>query len=193
MSDPTRPADVPHTVGLRELADDYHRHVLPLVEHRHQIVALADGQRAAHAVAALVYGHAMSERALHSRWSIAADALVAGAALGQVGAAMGGLEPDEVRAGLRRWAGAVSGTSEQTRSERRSSHRHAPTRDDMTQQLRRHGPSRPDPQYSVASALTRKRSALAGRADLQDGACHPDDLPEGATTRPPVGRAWRGR
>ena len=90
-------------------------------------------------------------------------------------------------------AGAVSGTSEQTRSERRSSHRHAPTRDDMTQQLRRHGPSRPDPQYSVASALTRKRSALAGRADLQDGACHPDDLPEGATTRPPVGRAWRGR
>jgi len=103
MSDPTHPADVPHTVGLRELADDYHRHVLPLVEHRHQIVALADGQRAAHAVAALVYGHAMSERALHSRWSIAADALVAGAALGQVGAAMGGLEPDEVRAGLRRW------------------------------------------------------------------------------------------
>jgi len=67
-------------------------------------VVLTESQRGAHAVGALVYSHALSERALHPRWSIAVDALSAGATVEAVGAAMGGLEPDELRAGLRRWA-----------------------------------------------------------------------------------------
>ena len=50
------------------------------------------------------------------------------------------------------------GASEQTRSERRSPSRHAPTRGDMKQQVRRHSPAPPDPPHSVASALTRKCS-----------------------------------
>ena len=104
MNDPTRPDAMPHTTSLRELAERYHEHVLPLIEHRHKIVVLSDAQRGAHAVAALVSSHALSERALHPRWSIAVDALSAGATVDAVGAAMGGLAPDELRAGLRRWA-----------------------------------------------------------------------------------------
>ena len=42
MSDPTRPDDVPHTTSLRELAERYHEHVLPLIEHRCEIVVLTD-------------------------------------------------------------------------------------------------------------------------------------------------------
>ena len=104
MNDPTRPDAMPHTTSLRELAERYHEHVLPLIEHRCEIVVLTDAQRGTHAIGALVYSHALSERALHPRWSIAVDALSAGATAEAVGAAMGGLEPDELRAGLRRWA-----------------------------------------------------------------------------------------
>jgi len=104
MNDPTRPDAMPHTASLRELAERYHEHVLPLIEHRCEIVVLTDAQRGAHAVGALIYSHALSERALHPRWSIAVDALSAGATVEAVGAAMGGLDPDELRAGLRRWA-----------------------------------------------------------------------------------------
>jgi len=76
------------------------------VEYRHGIGdPLTTKLRLDHALAALAYQHALAERALHSRWSIATDALAAGASLDTVGAAMGGLEPDEVRFELRRWAG----------------------------------------------------------------------------------------
>ena len=104
VSAPTRPGDISHTVPLRDLADGYQDHLLPLVEHRHGISEpLTPEQLGEHALAALAYQHALSERALHSRWSIATDALAAGAPLEVVGAAMGGLEPDELRAGLTRW------------------------------------------------------------------------------------------
>ena len=106
MSAPTRPGDVPLNVPLRDLAVAYHRHALRIVEHRHGIGRpLTTEQRRAHALAALAYQHALAERALHSRWSIATDALAAGASLDTVGAAMGGLESDEVHVELRRWAG----------------------------------------------------------------------------------------
>jgi hypothetical protein len=103
VSTPTRPGDLPPSAGLRDLADGYHRHALLLVEHRHGIRVLTAEQLAEHALAALAYSHALSERALHSRWSIAADALAARTSLEVVGAAMGGLDADELRAGLGRW------------------------------------------------------------------------------------------
>jgi len=103
---PTRPGDIPHSILLRGLAVAYDRHALRIVEYRHGIGdPLTTEQRLAHALAALAYQHALAERALHSRWSIATDALAAGASLDTVGAAMGGLEPDEVRHALRCWAG----------------------------------------------------------------------------------------
>jgi hypothetical protein len=91
VSAPTRPGDISHTVPLRDLADGYQDHLLPLVEHRHGISEpLTPEQLGEHALAALAYQHALSERALHSRWSIATDALAAGAPFEVVGAAMGG-------------------------------------------------------------------------------------------------------
>ncbi len=101
---PTRPGDIPHSILLRGLAVAYDRHALRIVEYRHGIGdPLTTEQRLAHALAALAYQHALAERALHSRWSIAADALAAGATLRQVGAAMGGLDADRVRYSLRWW------------------------------------------------------------------------------------------
>ena len=90
MSSPTRPGDIPDNVTLRELADGYAFHVQPLIEHRYDIGdPLTTEQRLAHAIAALAYQHALAERALHSQWSIATDALAAGASLDTVSAAMG--------------------------------------------------------------------------------------------------------
>lgn len=104
---PTRPGEVPHTVGLRHLADRYHEHAQRLVEHRHRTGEPSTPQQLAeHALAALTYQHVLSERALHSRWSIAADALAAGASLEAVGAAMGGLGADELRTELIGWVSA---------------------------------------------------------------------------------------
>ena len=105
MSSPTRPGDIPDNVTLRELADGYASHVQSLIEHRYDIGdPLTTEQRLAHALAALAYQHALAERVLYSRCSIATDALAAGASLETVGAAMGGLEPEQVRYTVRRWA-----------------------------------------------------------------------------------------
>ncbi len=105
MSLPTRPGDIPDNVPLRDLVVTYDRHALRIVEHRHGIGRpLTTERRLSHALAALAYQHALAERVLYSRCSIATDALAAGASLATVGAAMGGLESDEVRYALRRWA-----------------------------------------------------------------------------------------
>ena len=99
---PTRPGDIPHSILLRGLAVAYDRHALRIVEHRHGIGRpLTTERRLGHALAALAYQHALAERVLYSRCSIATDALAAGASLDTVGAAMGGLE---VRFALIRWA-----------------------------------------------------------------------------------------
>ncbi len=102
-------------------------------------------------------------------------------------------------------SGSRVGAPEQTRSERRRSLRHAPTRGDMKQQLRRHGPSRPDPRQSVASAFTPKCSCPRRAAGLRDGravrgsggevvaaGCGIPTTSRRATTRQPRGRAARG-
>ena len=104
MSLPTWPGDIPDNVPLRDLVVTYDRHALRIVEHRHGIGRpLTTERRLGHALAALAYQYALAERALHSRWSIATDALAAGATLRQVGAAMGGLDADRVRYSLRWW------------------------------------------------------------------------------------------
>ena len=104
MSSPTRPGDIPHNVPLWELCVTYDHHALRIVEHRHGIGRpLTTERRLGHALAALAYQHALAERALHSRWSIATDALAAGATLRQVGAAMGGIDADRVHYTLRWW------------------------------------------------------------------------------------------
>ena len=105
MSLPTRPGDVPLNVPLRDLAVAYDCHALRILWHRHGIGdPLTAEQRLDHALAALAYQHALAERVLHSRWSIATDALAAGATLDTVGDAMGGLEADTVSHVLRWWA-----------------------------------------------------------------------------------------
>ncbi len=105
MNFPTRPGDIPHNIPLRGLAVAYDRHALRILWHRHGIGdPLTTEQRLDHALAALAYQHALAERALYSRWSIATDALAAGASLDTVGDAMGGLEADTVSHVLRWWA-----------------------------------------------------------------------------------------
>ena len=105
MSLPTRPGDIPHNVPLRDLVVTYDRHALRIVEHRHGIGRpLTTERRLSHALAALAYQHALAERALYSRWSIATDALAAGASLDTVSAAMGGMATGELQFALRRWA-----------------------------------------------------------------------------------------
>ncbi len=106
MSLPTRPGDIPHNVPLRDLAAANTHHTLRLVDHRHGIGdPLTTEQRRAHALAALAYQHALAERALHSRWSIATDALAAGASLDTVAAAMDWLNTgDRLSDALRWWA-----------------------------------------------------------------------------------------
>ncbi len=104
MNFPTRPGDVPLNVPLRDLVVTYDRHALRIVEHRHGLGRpLTTEQRLDHALAALACQHALAERALQSRWSIATDALAAGASLDTVGAAMGGMEADLVSHVLRWW------------------------------------------------------------------------------------------
>jgi len=103
MSAPTRPGDVPHSAALARVAHLYSHHVLALVEHRHGLDALTPEMVAEHAVVALAYGAALTERIESGRWSIAADALAAGAGLERTAEAMG-WDRLTMRVGLGQWA-----------------------------------------------------------------------------------------
>ena len=100
---PTHPDQIPHDIGLVTLAEQIHRHAAAVFDHRYGITTLTDTERAGHCLAELAYRAALSERAPYGRWVCATEALHAGASREQVGRAMG-LEPDELRAGLRHWA-----------------------------------------------------------------------------------------
>ncbi|MGH3793264.1 MAG: hypothetical protein ACRDSP_00055 [Pseudonocardiaceae bacterium] len=103
MTDPTRPGDIPHGVGLRQLVDQMEEHRTALFFHRHGGAPLDGAALTAHCLADLAYGAALSERVLYGRWLVAVDALNAGASHDQVASAMG-LDVDELIAGLRAWA-----------------------------------------------------------------------------------------
>ncbi|HEX2301823.1 MAG TPA: hypothetical protein VHH34_25515 [Pseudonocardiaceae bacterium] len=100
---PPQPDQIPHDVGLVILAEQIHRHAAAVFDHRYRIATLTATERAGHCLAELAYRAALSERALYGRWVCATEALNAGAGREQVARAMG-LEPDELRAGLRSWA-----------------------------------------------------------------------------------------
>lgn len=105
MAEPiTRPDEVPADMPVSVLAVAYVEHAGRLVRADAGIGApLTAGQRAAHALAALAYQHALAERALQGRWVNARDALRAGATRQAVAEAMG-LDLTEVVTGLRWWA-----------------------------------------------------------------------------------------
>jgi hypothetical protein len=99
----TRPRDL-SGVPLRELLDAWHAHLTPLVNARHGLgePELA-GRLRGDALDMLACGQALADQILAMRWVTVAEALVYGAPLADVAAAMG-LEVDEVAAGLRSWA-----------------------------------------------------------------------------------------
>ncbi|MDQ3030567.1 MAG: hypothetical protein M3R09_11195 [Actinomycetota bacterium] len=101
MSAPMRPGDVPHSAALGLVAYRYSHHVLTLVKHRYGVQATRNV--AEHAVAALAYGAALTERVEGDRWSIAAGALAAGAGLERTADAMG-LDVWDLRVLLGQWA-----------------------------------------------------------------------------------------
>jgi len=99
-----QPGDVRYDVPLARVAHLYSDHVLTLAQHRHNLITLTPSEVAEHALTALAYGGALTERVESGRWSTAAHALIAGASLDTVSAAMGGMATGELQFALRRWA-----------------------------------------------------------------------------------------
>jgi hypothetical protein len=100
----TRPADLAGA-SLRELLDGYETHRGPLVTAHLGIGTPKSPWRLRDAaLGMLVCGQALAGHILAMRWVTVAEALSYGAPLEDVAAAMG-LQPDEVAAGLRSWAG----------------------------------------------------------------------------------------
>ena len=100
---PTRPSDLPDAATLGELLASYHGHLLAVVGSRGP-VELMDSFTAQHALAALATAQAVVDTFVSERWQLVRDALASGATVDEVGAALGGLEVDEVAAGLTSWA-----------------------------------------------------------------------------------------
>jgi hypothetical protein len=99
------PGDEPGPdASLVDLLSTYHRHVLLLVAARTGRHPLPPEQVVHHALVALTIAHAVIDDLGTERWPIIRDALAHGATPEQVGAATGGLEPDELAAGLAAWA-----------------------------------------------------------------------------------------
>jgi hypothetical protein len=99
----TRPADLAGA-SLRELLDGYQAHLSALVYARHGIGDPEPvGRLRTDALDVLACGQALVDQIHAGRWVTVAEALVYGAPLAHVAAAMG-LEVDEVAAGLRSWA-----------------------------------------------------------------------------------------
>ena len=90
--------------SLADLLDAYHRHVLLLAAARAGRRPLPPDQVVHHALAALTIAHAVIDDLGTERWPIISDALTHGATPAEVGAVTGGLEPDELAAGLTAWA-----------------------------------------------------------------------------------------
>lgn len=101
---PQRPADVPDDVVVDELLDAYQRHLFTVTLDRPGTPGLSDEQVARHALAALALGQAVVDTFAAERWPLVRRGLAHGATRAQIGAALGGLEVDEIAAGLASWA-----------------------------------------------------------------------------------------
>ena len=122
---PNRPAEVPDEASVGAVLDAYERHLIALAAARASSPLRLDSHRSEtglaaaragsppvlparlvrHAVAALTLSQALVNGLAGERWPIVRDGLVAGAAVAELGAAAGGLEADEIAAGLASWAG----------------------------------------------------------------------------------------
>lgn len=121
---PARPDDVPAEASAAAVLDAYERHLIALAAARASSPLRLDSHRSEtglaaaragsppvlparlvrHAVAALTLSQALVNGLAGERWPIVRDGLVAGAAVAELGAAAGGLEADEIAAGLASWA-----------------------------------------------------------------------------------------
>ena len=100
---PSTPADVP-VVSLDVVLATYQHHMVVLTAARAAVDRRPAGDVGRRASAALALGQALVDDPTEERWPVVRDGLLYGATVEQVGAALGGLEVDEVRAGLTSWA-----------------------------------------------------------------------------------------
>ena len=101
---PGHSADLDPDLSLVALLDHYHRHVLQLAAARATPSRASSAEIGERALVALTIAHAVVQDLFEERWPIVRDALTHGVSREQVGAATGGLEPDELAAGLTAWA-----------------------------------------------------------------------------------------
>lgn len=97
---PTHPADLPSLATIDELLGAYHQHMFAVVAGR----SGAEVELSRHALAALAIGQAVIDTFIGERWPLVRDVLVDGGTADEVGGALGGLEVQEVAAGLASWA-----------------------------------------------------------------------------------------
>lgn len=100
---PSTPADVPD-VSLDVVLAAYQHHLVVLTAARAAVDRRSAGDVVHRALAVLALGQALVDDLTEERWPVVRDGLLYGATVDQVGAALGGLEADEVRAGLGSWA-----------------------------------------------------------------------------------------
>jgi hypothetical protein len=100
---PARPDDLDPHASPSALLEAYQQHLIVLAAARAD-PSREDRGAGERAVAALAIAHAVIADLSEERWPIVRDALVHGVAAERVSAATGGLEPDELAAGLTAWA-----------------------------------------------------------------------------------------
>lgn len=113
---PERPDDLDPRTPPSVLLEAYQQHLFALTAARSDPAreGRATGERA---VAALAIAHAVIADLSEERWPVVRDALASGVAADRVSAATGGLQTDELAAGLtawadRRWAAGLMGEHE---------------------------------------------------------------------------------
>ncbi len=101
---PARPDDLDPHASPSVLIGAYQQHLIVLAAARADPARVDRAGAGERAVAALAIAHAVIADLSEERWPIVRDALVHGVAAERVSAATGGLEPDELAAGLTAWA-----------------------------------------------------------------------------------------
>lgn len=100
---PTRPDEVPADATVADLLDAYQGHLVAVAAGWSR-APQAMGPLARHVVAPLAIAQAILDAFTVERWPPVRGGLAAGATVTEVGTAMGGLEVDEIAAGLGSWA-----------------------------------------------------------------------------------------